>query len=78
MDRRSQWQSIDTGRDTWMSSVTHSDGTPFESGEEFRTLGECTSNAAPHGHVLWKSEEERRHASQLGRTEAQEGGDGNS
>jgi hypothetical protein len=36
------------------------DGTISESAEEFATLVGCTSDAAQHGYVPWKSEDERR------------------
>ena len=70
MDKRSQWQFVDTGRRTWKWQVTEPDGTQSESAEEFPTLVACTSNAKLHGYVAWKSEDERRRESQLGVMEA--------
>jgi hypothetical protein len=66
MNKRNQWRFLDTGRHTWKWQVTDPDGTKSESDEEFPTLGACTSNAAQHGYVVWKSEDERRRESQLG------------
>ena len=66
MDKRSHWQFIDTGRRTWKWKVTRPDGTASESAEDFPTLMACTSDAAQHGYVAWKSEEERRRELQLG------------
>jgi hypothetical protein len=66
VDKRSQWQFVDTGRQTWKWKVSHPDGSQSESAEEFATLMACTADAAQHGYVVWKSEDERRRASQLG------------
>jgi hypothetical protein len=46
--------------------VTNPDGTQSESAEEFPTLGACTADAAEHGYVVWKSEDERRRDAKLG------------
>ncbi|HYH40834.1 MAG TPA: hypothetical protein VD867_02530 [Burkholderiales bacterium] len=50
----------------WKWIVTSSDGSRAQSAEEFARLGDCTSNAAEHGYVVWKSEDERRHELKLG------------
>jgi hypothetical protein len=70
VDKRRQWQFVVTERRTWKWMVTSPDGTQSESAEEFATLAACTSNAAQHGYVAWKSEEERRRELQLGVTRA--------
>ena len=57
---------MDTGRETWKWTVTHPDGTQSESAEEFATLVACTADAAQHGYVVWKSEDERRRELKLG------------
>ena len=65
MDRRNQWQFVPTERGKWKWVKTSPDGTRSES-EEFATLAACTSNAAEHGYVPWKSEDERRRELKLG------------
>lgn len=65
MDKRNQWQFLVTDRQTWQWVVTSADGTRSESAEEFTTLAACTANAAQHGYVAWRSEDERRRESQL-------------
>jgi hypothetical protein len=66
LNKRSKWQFVVTGRGTWTWTVTSPDGKRSESAEEFATLAACTSNAAQHGYVAWKSEDERRRELQLG------------
>jgi phospholipase C len=65
-NKRSKWQFVVTGRRTWTWTVTSPDGKRSESVEEFETLAACTSNAAQHGYVAWKTEDERRRELQLG------------
>ena len=65
MDRRNQWQFVPTERGKWKWVKTSSDGTQSES-VEFANLAACTSNAAEHGYVPWKSEDERRRELKLG------------
>ena len=66
VDKRRQWQFVVTERLAWKWIVTSPDGTTSESAEEFATLAACTSDAAQHGYVVWKPEEERRRELQLG------------
>ena len=66
IEQRTHWRFIDTGRGTWKWKAMRPDGTDAESNEEFSTLGACTADAAAHGYVVWKSEDERRRALQLG------------
>lgn len=65
MDKRSQWQFVITDPDGWKWVVVAPDGTRSESTQAFPTLAACTSNAADHGYVAWKSEDERRRELQL-------------
>jgi hypothetical protein len=65
MDRRNQWQFVVTERGKWKWVKTSPDGKQSES-EELATLAACTADAAYHGYVAWKSEDERRRESKLG------------
>ena len=66
MDNRNQWQFVATEAGNWKWIITSPDGTQSESAGEFARLADCTSNAAEHGYVAWKSEDERRHELKLG------------
>ena len=60
MERRKQW-SFPIGEDgSWSWRVVNPDGDEEASGRTFRTLKECTEDAARNGYVVWRSEEERR------------------
>lgn len=45
---------------SWSWRVVNPDGGYEESGRKFKTLKECSEDAARHGYVAWRSEEERR------------------
>lgn len=60
MERRSNWSFSVTEDGSWLWRVAHPDGTEAVSERTFRTLKDCTSDAATHGYVAWKTEEERR------------------
>jgi hypothetical protein len=57
------------GAGKWKWVKTSPDGARSES-EEFANLAACTSNAAEHGYIPWKSEDEQRRDLQLGVTAA--------
>jgi hypothetical protein len=58
-ERRKQWNFL-IEDDGWAWRVVHADGTEERSERAFKTLKECTDDAAKHGYVVWKSESERR------------------
>ena len=43
----------------WIWRLMNADGTE-QTSRAFKTLKECTEDAAKHGYVVWKSEAERR------------------
>ena len=57
--RRGKWnfESRDGG---WGWTVTYADGNEESSGATFKTLKACADDAAQHGYVAWKAEDERR------------------
>ena len=60
MDRRKQW-SFPIGEDgSWTWRVIDIDDEEQVSGRAFKTLKECTEDAAKHGYVVWRSDDERR------------------
>jgi hypothetical protein len=60
VERRKHW-SFPIGEDgSWTWRVTGADGEEEVSERTFRTLRECTEDAAKHGYVAWRSENERR------------------
>ena len=67
--RRGQWkfENRDGG---WAWTVSHSDGTHESSSQAFKTLKECADDAAQHGYIAWKAEEERRRDHMLEVTKA--------
>jgi hypothetical protein len=65
MNKRRHWQFVVTKGHTWKWTVIGPDCKQSESAEEFATLAACTFNAAQHGYVAWKSENERRRELQL-------------
>ena len=65
MDQRNKWQFVPTERGKWKWVKTSPDGMQSES-EELANLAACTADAAYHGYVAWKSEDERRRELQLG------------
>ena len=46
--------------DGWIWTVLHSDNRKEASAAPFKTLKECADDAAQHGYVAWKAEDERR------------------
>lgn len=67
--RRSQWnfESRDGG---WAWTVSEGDGAPRTCNRIFKTLKECADDAALHGYVAWKAEDERRRELMLGVSKA--------
>lgn len=60
MERRKQW-SFPIGEDgSWTWRVVTPEGEETTSARTFKTLKECTEDAARNGYVAWKSDEERR------------------
>jgi hypothetical protein len=60
LERRRQW-SFPIGEDgSWSWRVVNPEGDEQTSDRTFKTLKECTEDAARHGYVAWRSEEERR------------------
>lgn len=57
--RRGKWnfESRDGG---WAWTVTYADGNNESSNGSFKTLKECADDAAQHGYIAWKAEDERR------------------
>ena len=60
MERRKQWSFAITDDGSWAWKVVGPDGGEESSERTFRTLRECTENAAVNGYVVWRTEEERR------------------
>jgi hypothetical protein len=60
MERRRSWSFFILGEGAWVWRVLNPDGTEACSDRTFKTLQECTSDAARHGYVAYKSDEERR------------------
>jgi hypothetical protein len=52
--------------DGWLWTVLHSDNTKETSATPVKTLKECADDAAQHGYVAWKAEDERRRDLVLG------------
>jgi len=46
--------------DGWIWTVVHADNRKETSAIRFKTLKECADDAAQHGYVAWKAEDERR------------------
>jgi hypothetical protein len=60
VERRNQW-SFPIGEDgSWTWRVVDPEGEEKVSERTFRTLKECTEDAAQHGYVVWRSDDERR------------------
>lgn len=59
-ERRKQWNFLLGDDGSWLWRVVNPDGTEEASDRNFATLRECTEDAARHGYVVWRSEEERR------------------
>ena len=57
-ERRKQWNFMMTD-DGWIWRLIQPDGTE-QTSRAFKTLKECTEDAAEHGYVVWKPEAERR------------------
>jgi hypothetical protein len=60
-ERRKQWNFMMT-EGGWIWRLMNADGTE-QTSRAFKTLKECTEDAAKHGYVVWKSEAERRRES---------------
>jgi hypothetical protein len=60
MDKRREWKFIATKRRTWRWTVTFADGKQLVSAQEFVNLTACVCNAAQHGYVACKCEDDRR------------------
>jgi hypothetical protein len=58
-ERRKQWK-FEIAPEGWTWRLENPDGTAQTSSRAFKTLKECTDDAAQHGYVAWKSESERR------------------
>ena len=54
--------------DGWIWTVVHADNSKETSAIRFKTLKECADDAAQHGYVAWKAEDERRRDLMLGVT----------
>ena len=68
-EHRSQWnfEARDGG---WVWTVTQPDGSVKSAAQTFKTLKECAEDAATHGYVAWKAEDERRRDLVLGVSKA--------
>jgi hypothetical protein len=60
VERRKQWSFPIAEDGSWSWQVVNPDGDEQASDRTFKTLKECTEDAARHGYVVWRSEEERR------------------
>jgi hypothetical protein len=59
-ERRKQWSFAIRDDGSWAWKVVNPDGSEADSERTFKTLKECTEDAARNGYVVWKTEEERR------------------
>jgi hypothetical protein len=60
VERRKQW-SFPIGEDgSWTWRMADPDGDEKVSERTFKTLKECTEDAAKNGYVVWRSDTERR------------------
>ena len=67
--RRGKW-NFEHRDDGWGWTVTHADGKNESSSGAFKTLKDCADDAAQHGYVAWKAEDERRRDQMLQVTKA--------
>ena len=64
VERRQKWSFFVLADGSWVWRVLYPDGTDRSAEVGFRTLDECTADAARHGYVRWPAERERRRSQQ--------------
>jgi hypothetical protein len=62
VERRKQWSFPLAEDGSWSWRVISPEGEQQTSERTFKTLKECTEDAARNGYVVWRSEDERRRA----------------
>lgn len=59
-DRRTRWSFGYTTTDAWVWRCVCPDRNTSASGQSFKSLAECLTDAMAHGYVAWPLAQERR------------------
>jgi hypothetical protein len=65
LERRRKWSFFTLADESWVWRVVHPDGTERTSDASFRTLDECTADAARDGYVPYSPQRDRRQCQQF-------------